>query len=374
MADPRLEAWARALVGFSVDVKAGQTVAITGGTAAEPLMRAVYREVVRRGANPVMVPVFSGLATDLLRNGSDDQLGFISPLERFMYEQADALVNIQADTNTKNLAEIDPARQLLRQRSRRSLIERYVERSSTGELQWTLTLYPTDAFAQDADMATDDFAEFVLAACKLNQPDPVAAWKKLAAEQQKLIDWLQDKRELHLIGPDTDLTLSVAGRTWINADGTKNFPDGEVFTGPVEDSANGHVRFTYPVSVGGREVIDVRLRFENGKVADASAAKGEDYLLETIDADEGARYLGEFAFGTNYDVTRFTRNILFDEKIGGTIHMALGSGYPETGSTNKSAVHWDLICDLRNGGRVEVDGQPFLVDGKYLVGNLTPNS
>jgi aminopeptidase len=372
VADPRMDAWARALVGFSAEVKPGQTVAIAGGVAAEPLLRAVYREVIRLGAFPVMVPILSGLSTDLLRHGSDEQLGFISPLEHFLYEQADVLVNIQADTNTKSLAEIDPARQLLRQRARRSLLESYMRRSSTGELEWTLTLYPTDAYAQDADMATEDFAEFVFAACKLNQPDPIAAWKSLSAEQQHLVDWLQGKHELHLVGPGTDLTLSAAGRLWMNADGTKNFPDGEVFTGPVEDSANGHVRFTYPVSVGGREVVDVRLRFENGKVVDASAAKGEDYLLENLDADEGARYLGEFAFGTNYDVTRFTRNILFDEKIGGTVHLALGSGYPETGNTNKSAIHWDLVCDLRQGGRVDVDGQPFLVDGKYLIGNLSP--
>jgi aminopeptidase len=365
--DPRMETWARALVGFSVDVQPGQTVAITSGIAGEPLLRSIYREVLARGGYPVMVPTLHGLATDLLRNGSDDQISYISPIERFLYEQAEVLVVVQAETNTKSLADVEPARQLARQRARGPLLETYMRRSSSGELQWTLTLYPTDAYAQDAEMATEDFAEFVYAACKLNQPDPVAAWKELAAEQQRLIDWLTGKRELHLVGPDTDLTLSVAGRTWINADGTKNFPDGEVFTGPVESSADGHVRFTYPVSVGGREVVDVRLRFSGGKVVDAGAAKGEDYLLQTLETDEGARYLGEFAFGTNFDVTRFTRNILFDEKIGGTVHMALGAGYAETGNTNKSAVHWDLICDLRQGGRVDVDGQRFLVDGKYVV-------
>jgi aminopeptidase len=364
--DPRLESWATALVGFSVDVQPGQTVAIVGGVAAEPLLRAVYREVIRRGGFPVMLPSLHGLAVDLLTLGSDEQIGFISPVERFVYEQADVFVNVMAETNTKSLAGVDPARQTARQRARAPLFQEYLRRSSTGELQWTLTLYPTDAYAQDADMATEDFAEFVFRACKLNQPDPVAAWKTLAAEQQQLIDRLAGANELHLIGPDTDLILSVAGRTWINADGTKNFPDGEVFTGPVETSANGHVRFTYPVSVGGREVVDVRLRFANGKVVDATAAKGEDYLHETLDADEGARFLGEFAFGTNFDVTRFTRNILFDEKIGGTVHMAIGAGYPETGNTNQSSVHWDLICDLRQGGRVDVDGEPFLVDGRYV--------
>jgi aminopeptidase len=234
-------------------------------------------------------------------------------------------------------------------------------------MDWTLTLYPTDAYAQDADMSTTDYAEFVLNACKLNRPDPVAAWMELAAEQQRLIDWLADKDEIHLTGPGTDLTLSTKGRHWINADGRKNFPDGEIFTGPVETSVDGHVQFSYPVVHAGREIVDIRLAFENGRVTDATAAKGEEYLVKTLDTDEGARVLGEFAFGTNYDIQRFTKNILFDEKIGGTVHMAVGAGYPESGSTNESAVHWDMICDLRDGGEVTVDGQPFMRDGQILV-------
>jgi aminopeptidase len=234
-------------------------------------------------------------------------------------------------------------------------------------MDWTLTLYPTDAFAQDADMSTPDFEEFVLTACKLNHPDPVAVWKVQGAEQQRVIDWLSDKDEIHLTGPGTDLTLSTKGRIWINSDGRKNFPDGEIFTGPVETSVNGKVRFSYPVIHAGREIVDIRLTFVEGRVADAQAAKGEEYLIKTLDTDHGARVLGEFAFGTNYDIQRFSRNILFDEKIGGTVHMAVGAGYPETGSTNESSVHWDMICDLRDGGEVMVDGQPFMRDGKFLI-------
>jgi aminopeptidase len=172
---------------------------------------------------------------------------------------------------------------------------------------------------------------------------------------------------VHIQGPDTDLRLSVEGRTWINCDGSNNFPDGEIFTGPVEDATAGFIRFSYPVVVDGREIHDVRLRFEAGQVVQATASRGEEYLIETLDADPGARRLGELAFGTNFDITRFTRNILFDEKIGGTVHMALGAGYPETGSTNESAIHWDLICDLRQGGSVHVDGKPFLMNGRYGV-------
>jgi aminopeptidase len=362
-----MERWAKALVGFSAPVSPGDAVVITGSIAAEPLLRAVYRETINLGGNPILVPLLPGLSGDLLRHGSDDQLTFISPIDRFAIEEANVRIVIMAETNTRTLSGVDPSRQQLQQLSRRSLMGTMLQRDATGELKWTLTLFPTDAYAQDAEMSTEDFSDFVFRACKLDRPDPVAAWGEASAVQQRLLEWLTGKEELHVVGPDTDLTLSVAGRKWINADGTKNFPDGEVFTGPVESSANGKIRFSFPVIAGGREISDIRLTFVNGKVTEASAAKGEDYLISSLDTDEGARYLGEFAFGTNFSCDRFIRNILFDEKIGGTIHMALGAGYPETGNTNQSAIHWDMIADIREGGRVEVDGQPFLVDGEYVL-------
>jgi len=367
VADSRIERWAKALVEYSAPVEAGQTVGITGGVAAGPLLAAVYREVVRRGGHPVLVPVFPELRADLLAHGTDAQLAYISPIERFLREGVDVLVNVQAETNTKTLAAADPARGVVWQKARTELLATYLRRDAEGSLRWTLTLWPTDAYAQDAEMATDDYAEFVFRACKLDQPDPAAAWRAQAAEQQRLIDWLQGKREVRLRGPDTDLTLGIEGRTWINADGTKNFPDGEIFTGPVEGATEGQVRFSFPVVTQGREVHDVRLRFSGGRVIDASAAKNEAFLLQTLDTDPGARVLGELAFGTNFGIDRFTKNILFDEKIGGTVHLAVGAGYPATGNGNRSAVHWDLICDLRQGGSVEVDGDVFLRDGRYVV-------
>jgi aminopeptidase len=367
MPDPRYEKWAAALVGFSVVVEPGQTVAITGGVAGEPLLRAIYKEVVKRGGFPVMLPTFTGINADLINHGTDEQLAYITPIERFLRTQADVAVHVIADSNTKTLSGVDPSRQAKFQSYRRELFQEYLRRDAAGELQWTLTLFPTDSAAQDADMSTADFEEFVLHGCKLHMSDPVAAWNELAAEQQRLIDWLTGKSEIHVTGPDTDLKVSAAGRTWVNADGRKNFPDGEVFTGPVETSANGYVRFTYPAIMGGREVEDIRLRFEDGRVVEASAAKNEEFLLKQLDTDEGARYLGEFAFGTNFDITKFTKNILFDEKIGGTVHMAVGAAYPETGSANQSAVHWDMICDLRQGGAIDIDGQPFMRDGTYVV-------
>jgi aminopeptidase len=362
-----MEKWAKALVGFSVEVEPGHTVVIRGDTPAEPLMRAVYREVLARGGYPTMTPTFPGLLVDLMMGASDEQLAYISPIERFYREEADVSVLILADTNTRAMSGVDPQKQVDWQKARAPLFKRFMERESAGEVQWTLTLYPTDAYAQEAEMSTDDYADFVYKACKLDADDPIAAWKEQAAEQQRLVDWLSAKREIHLLGPDTDLKVAVDGRKWINADGRKNFPDGEVFTGPVENGTNGHIRFNLPAITAGREVDGIRLRFESGKVVDASATKGEDYLIKQLDVDEGARFLGEFAFGTNFGVTKFTREILFDEKIGGTVHMAIGAGYPETGSKNESAVHWDMISDFRQGGTVTADGEPFLVDGKFVV-------
>ena len=367
MTDPRLRTWAEALVGYSVVVNPGQTVAILGETAGEPLLRAIYAAVVARGGHPVLLPAFSGFGAILLSQGNDEQLEYISPLERFARAEADLVVVVLAETNTKALSGVDPARQQLAQKARTELLHTFMTRTAAGELDWTVTLYPTDAYAQDAGMATDEFADFVYRACKLDQPDPIAAWRAVHDEQQRLIERLSGRTEVHLRGPGTDLRLGVAGRTWINADGRKNFPDGEVFTSPVEDSAEGHVRFSYPVVTAGREVVDVRLRFEQGRVVDASAAQNEAYLHEVLATDAGARFLGEFAFGTNFAITRFIKNVLFDEKIGGTVHLAIGAGFPEAGGTNESAVHWDLICDLRQGGEVDVDGEPFMRDGRFVV-------
>jgi aminopeptidase len=368
MADPRMEKWAKALVGYSVEVKAGQTVAIVGQSlAAAPLLREINKEVIRKGAFPVNLPSLEGAQSDLLNLGTDEQLQFVSPVERFIRTEADVAIQVLAETNTRRMSAVDPSRQALYQSARRGLLESFLERAADGRLDWTMTLYPTDAYAQDADMDTEAYADFVLGACKLDREDPVAAWLELKEEQQRLIDWLDGKKEVHLSGPDIDLHLSIEGRTWINSDGKRNFPSGEIFTGPVETSANGTIRFSFPVVTAGRKIEDIRLRFEGGKVVEASAARNEAYLIQQLDTDPGARFLGEFAFGTNFDITQFTSNILFDEKIGGTVHMALGLGYPETGSSNKSAIHWDMIADLRKGGVVTVDGEPFLKDGQFVV-------
>jgi aminopeptidase len=216
-------------------------------------------------------------------------------------------------------------------------------------------------------MSLREFEDFVYNGCLVHEPDPIKAWKKISREQQRVVDRLNKARRIHVVGPDTDLKLEVTGRKWENCDGHENFPDGEIFTGPIEDSVNGHIRYSYPACAYGREAEDVRLWFKDGKVVKATAAKNEEFLLKMLKTDKGARYVGEFAFGTNYGIQRFTKNTLFDEKIGGTIHLALGKGYPESGSKNNSAIHWDMVCDLRKGGEVRVDGTLFLKDGKILI-------
>ena len=262
---------------------------------------------------------------------------------------------------------IDPKRQQIYQSARRKFQRRYMERSAAGSHRWVITNFPCPAFAQEADMSLAEYENFVYAATFADQSDPVAKWVEMRTLQQRMVDWLKGKDQVVVRGPHVDLTLSIAGRTFINSDGKRNMPSGEIFTGPVEDSVEGHVRFSFPVVTQGREIHDIRLRFEAGMVVDASAARNEQFLVDTLDTDPGARRLGEFAFGTNFDIRRFSKNILFDEKIGGTVHMAVGAGYPETGSVNESAVHWDMICDLRDGGEIDVDGQPFMRGGRFVV-------
>ncbi len=367
MADPRVEAVARILVDYSVDIQPGEFVQIEGTPEGAPLLLAVYQRVLERGGHPWLRLGLDEAAEIFYKYASDEQLDYVPNVLRQLVEDADAQIAIWTEINTKALTNVDPARQSRARAARRPLSERFLERAAKKELKWTGTAYPTHAFAQDAEMSLREFEDFVYGAALVHEPDPIAAWQVTSKDQQRLIDWLTGKDQVRLVGPDTDLTLSIKGRSWVNCDGHENFPDGEIFTGPVEDSANGQVRFSYPACEGGREVEDVRLWFENGKVIKATAAKNEEFLLTMIDTDEGARYLGEFAFGTNQGVQRFTKNILFDEKIGGTVHMALGTGYPETGSQNRSAIHWDMICDLRQGGEVWVDGVLFAKDGRFTI-------
>jgi aminopeptidase len=298
---------------------------------------------------------------------SDAQLEWISPIEAQLYDQVDVIIRLKAAQNTRSLSGIDPQKQRRRQSARRALMQTYMKRAAEGNLRWTLTNYPCQAFAQDADMSLQEYEDFVYQATFADKPDPIDAWINVHQEQKRLVEWLKGKDRVIIRGPNVDLNLLITDRTFINSDGQKNMPDGEIYTGPIENSANGWVHFTYPAVSNGREVEGVELEFKDGKVINARAQKNEQYLLALLDSDPGARYIGEFAIGTNYGIQRFTKNILYDEKIGGSFHMAVGNGYPETGSVNKSSIHWDFICDLRNDSEILVDGELFYKNGQFLV-------
>jgi len=367
MPDPRVETVAKILVDYSVEVRPEQLVRISGGQEGAPLILAVYQKVLERGAHPFL-KVQPEEAEELLYTyASNAQLDYVPPFMREIVEQIDASIEIWTDVNTKQLTNADPDKQSRRAVAMRPLSDRFLERAAKKELHWTGTVYPTQAFAQDAEMSLREFEDFVYNGCLVHEPDPIEAWRTISKKQQRLVDWLNKARQIHVLGLDTDLKFEVTGRKWINCDGHVNFPDGEIFTGPIEESLNGHIRYTYPACAYGREVEDVQLQFKDGKVFKATAAKNEQFLLKMLESDEGARYVGEFAFGTNSGIQRFTKETLFDEKIGGTIHLALGKGYPESGSKNKSAIHWDMVCDLRDGGEVRIDGTLFLKDGKIVI-------
>jgi aminopeptidase len=367
MSDPRIEKLADVLVSYSVAVQPGDKVLIRGGELAAPLLVAVYAKVLQAGGHPLMQVSLEGTEELFYRYASDEQLQFVPEPIKLIAETYDVSIGIRSTANTKALSGVDPAKTVAHSRAMRELAQTVMKRSAAGELRWTGTLFPTQAYAQDAGMSLSDYEDFVYGACMPDMDDPIGHWKRFSAWQQKIVNWFKGKSEVRVIGPETDLRLSIAGRSFVNSDGRHNMPSGEVYTGPVEDSVEGHVLFSYPAIYRGREVSGIRLRFEEGKVVQASAEANEELLLQTLDTDERSRYVGEFAIGTNTGITQFTRQILFDEKINGSFHLALGSGYPETGSVNQSAIHWDMVCDMREGGEIWVDGELLYKDGAFVV-------
>jgi aminopeptidase len=367
MMDRRVDVVAGILVDYSLKIKEDDRVSITGAYVAEPLILAIYRRCLERGAHPMIRATLPHASPVLYRTASDKQLEYIWETDRWLVENLDASFSIISETNTRQLTRIDPARQVVARKARKPLMETYMKRSAAGDFRWNVTLFPTDAHAMEAQMSLEEYEEFYYAACLVDADDPVAEWRKVAERHAHLIEWMAGRDEVHIEGEGTDLFLGVGGRTFLPANGDANFPDGEIFTGPVEHRTRGHVTFSYPAIYGGQSVEGIRLEFDEGRVVDAKAEKNEEFLVKTLDTDPGARVLGELGIGTNYGITGFTGEILLDEKIGGTIHLALGASYPESGGKNESAVHWDMVCDLRRGGRITVDGDALMEDGKLLV-------
>ena len=359
MIDPA--AFARLLCGYCLEAQPGQQVVVRSTTLAAPLLLAVQRELLEREAWPLLRAELPGAAEEWWGAARDAHLDGFAPAELAEVEATHASLTIQAPENATALAGVDPARMAQAARARAPLREAALRR------RWCGTLWPTPAGAQRAGMGTAEFAGFVRRATFLDRDDPAAAWAELGAMQARLVERLSAASELRIEADGTDLRLSVAGRTWVNSDGRRNMPSGEVFTGPVEDSAEGRIRFGISSSPRGVEVAGIELELREGRVVDARAERGHEYLLATLDTDPGARRLGEVGIGTNTGIDRPVGAILFDEKIGGTVHFALGRSYPETGGVNESAVHWDMICDLRAGGRLSADGDVIQQDGGFLA-------
>jgi aminopeptidase len=366
MSDSRLSRFADVLVGFCADVREGDLVTLESTPLAAPLVRELYRRVLDAGGHPLPRISLEGTSASLLEHGDDEQLDWVNPTRVDDIETVDVRIAVGAPGNTRRLTGVDPVRQARADRAIEPLRTRYLDRAAAGELRWVLTGYPTEASAQDAEMSLAEWEDFVYGAGFLDDPDPTARWREFGERMDAVAAFLASKSGLRIVADGTDLRLNTAGRTWIPSNGRENFPDGEVFTGPIETSVEGEIRFTYPAIFNAREVEDVRLRFEGGEVVDATATRGQRFLREMIAMDDGARRVGEFAFGLNDAITTFTRDTLYDEKIGGTIHLALGTAYPETGGLNRSALHWDMVCDLRAGSEVYADGELVYRDGRFL--------
>lgn len=367
MADPRVESLADVLVSYSTAIQAGDRVMIQGKTAAEPLIKEIYARVLRAGGHPLVLAQLPGIEEVFLQHASDEQLRHIPEPLKMIYETYEAGITIMGSENTKALTNVDPKKMVMANRAQAEVMKTVVHRIGQGAFRWVGTQFPTNANAQDAEMSLREYEDLVYGACLPDMDDPVGYWRRFSAWQEKIVQWLKGKGQIRVVGPETDLRLNIAGRRFINCDGRQNMPDGEVCTSPVEERTEGHVWFSYPAVYQGREVTGVRLWFQDGRVMKAKADKGKDFLLRILDTDEGSRYVGEFAIGTNEGITRFTRSTLFDEKINGSFHVALGMGLPEAGGTNESAIHWDMVGSLRDGGEIWVDDKLLYKDGRFAI-------
>lgn len=369
MTDKRIRKFAHILVDHSAKIQPGDRVLIESTTAAEPLINEIYTHVLDRGGHPHLALSFPNQEELFFNHADNDQLDFIPTFRRLAYDEFESRIRIHSETNPRALTNVEPVKQARRQKTLAPILQTQMRRGAEKVFKWVTTLYPTEAYAKEAGMDSEEYKDFVFTSCFADEEtnDPVASWKEFEDRQRGIIDHIEGKDNVEVRGPNVDLTLSIKGRKFKNSFGEHNMPDGEIYTGPVEESVNGWVRYTYPAITGGRVVEGVELTFKDGKVINATAEKNQDFLLEMLETDEGARYVGEFAIGTNFQIDRFIGHILFDEKIGGTFHMALGAGYPDTGSINKSIIHWDMICDLRKDSVIIVDGELMYKNGDFVI-------
>ena len=367
MKDERLEKLAKLLVGYSTEVKEGDFVYVRCDEVALPWTKEVVKAAVRAGAHVETVLTSDEIQEIVLKNSTEEQLEKENELQKAMMAKVDVWLTAWGSRNLKYASSVPSENIKSAARGAASWRKIYTERTGEGSMRWCGTQFPTFADAQEAGMSLEDYENFVYGAGLLDKDDPVAEWKRISEEQERWVRYLDTKKELHILSEGTDIKVSVSGRKWINCDGRQNFPDGEIFTSPVHEEINGHVSFTFPLIYAGKEIRGIRLEVVNGRVVEAFAEEGQDLLMNVLDTDEGSRYFGEVAIGTNYGIKDFTKNTLFDEKIGGTFHMAIGDSMPEAGGKNSSSVHWDMIGDLRKGGSISADGEVFYRNGEFLM-------
>lgn len=365
MRDIRLNKLAKLLVNYSTEVKPGDFVLVQCDDVATPWMVEVVKEAVKAGAHVETLIDSQEAKYIKLKHASNEQLLEESYIQKCAIEKADVWLTAWGSQNTKANSNIPSEKIKYSSKGASSWRRIYSERCGDGTLRWCGTQFPTHADAQEASMNIFEYEDFVYGAGLLDHDDPVAEWKKISRDQERWVKYLDTKKELHMISEGTDIKVNIENRKWINCDGKANFPDGEIFTSPVEDGINGVITFSFPGIYAGKEIEGIVLKVEQGKVVEATAKKGEELLKELINTDEGASFFGEVAIGTNYGIKKFTRNMLFDEKIGGTIHMALGDSMPEAGGKNRSTIHWDMLCDMRNGGKIYADGELFYENGEF---------
>ena len=368
MYNPLINKYADVLVNYSTKVSKGDLVIIYArGDKSQPLVKEIYKLCLQNGANTIVRTTMDELAETFIKYASDEQLEYIDEMSKIEVERADVMIFIGAPNNIKNMAKADSSKVAKRSKATLPILSKRLERSASGDMRWVIADYPTNALAQEASMSLEEYSEFLINSCYLDLDNPVQKWIEIDNEQKRLADILNKTSKIRIVGEKTDITFSTAGRTWVPCSGNMNFPDGEIFTSPVEDSANGTIYFDFPQNYHGSTSKEVYIEFVNGKAVEYHAEIGNDFLCKMLEMDEGSKFVGEVAIGTNDRIQDVTGNILFDEKIGGSIHIALGASYPEAGGKNQSGLHWDMIKNMKNGGQIFVDDKLIYENGKFII-------
>ncbi len=360
-----LKKYANLLVNYCLEIQPGDRLYVRTSTLAEPLVKEVYRETLRQGGHMEVEFDFREKNRIFFTEANEDQLRYIKPGYRKAMEEYEAYLYIRAPFNLFESQGTSADKAKIRSAATADLNATYFSRTATRELKRNLCQYPTDAAAQNAKMSLEEYEQFVFNACHLYAEDPIAKWLEVRKSQQQIVDVLNSREKVRYKGEGIDIEFSTKGRTWINSDGQTNMPSGEVYTSPVENSVNGVIHFSHPAVYMGNEVEGVTLWVKEGLIEKWEAKRGQDFLDKIFEI-EGTRRFGEAAVGTNYGIDRFTKNILFDEKIGGTVHMAIGQSYLQCGGQNKSSIHWDMIANMKNGGEIFANDEKIYESGKFL--------